>query len=247
MTTLARSLKRHVKDLVPPQYVVRWHALNSRLSVRTEVNYLKHLVDPFRNCIDVGAHEGLYTYALARLSGRVHCYEPNPAKARFLMRAFAGINVTVYPYAASFHDGRALLNIPSDAVEDHSQEASLQKISAPGSRVEVETRRLDSMRHENVGFIKIDVEGHEEKVLDGARQLIARERPVLLVEIERRHTGRDPRVTFAKIMEWGYSGFFVVDGHPVSVGQFVEKEHQNTANLAQAADSYRNNFFFTPQ
>lgn len=48
--------------------------------------------------------------------------------------------------------------------------------------------RLDDIIKDDVGFIKIDVEGHELAVLKGATSLINRCRPVLLVECEERHS-----------------------------------------------------------
>jgi hypothetical protein len=48
---------------------------------------------------------------------------------------------------------------------------------------EVEVVTLDSLRLSGVKFIKVDVEGTELQVLEGARMLIARDRPVLLVEL----------------------------------------------------------------
>ncbi|SNT36751.1 methyltransferase, FkbM family [Tropicimonas sediminicola] len=54
-------------------------------------------------------------------------------------------------------------------------------------QVDVETRRLDSFDIRDLGFIKIDVEGHELEVLQGGKETLARETPVLLIEIEERH------------------------------------------------------------
>ena len=45
-------------------------------------------------------------------------------------------------------------------------------------------KRLDDFNIANCSFIKIDVEGHEEAVLDGASALIAAQRPVLMVELD---------------------------------------------------------------
>ena len=52
--------------------------------------------------------------------------------------------------------------------------------------IEVPMATLDSSYEGEVGFIKIDVEGHEQAVLDGAVQTIRRCRPRLLVEIDER-------------------------------------------------------------
>jgi len=42
---------------------------------------------------------------------------------------------------------------------------------------------LDSLHLKNISFIKIDVEGAEKMVLEGARQTITREKPVMYIEI----------------------------------------------------------------
>ena len=55
--------------------------------------------------------------------------------------------------------------------------------------VMIETRTLVSFNFTNVGFLKIDVEGFERTVLNGARDHIARARPTILVEMEEGHTG----------------------------------------------------------
>ena len=48
---------------------------------------------------------------------------------------------------------------------------------------QIEVKRLDDFHFEDVGFIKLDVEGWEEQVLTGGEATFARDRPILLVEI----------------------------------------------------------------
>ena len=58
--------------------------------------------------------------------------------------------------------------------------------------VAVRCRRLDDFGLEPVGVIKIDAEGHELTVLQGARALIERDRPSFLIEAEERHKKEEP-------------------------------------------------------
>src|SRR5437868_5966109 len=53
--------------------------------------------------------------------------------------------------------------------------------------LEIEVRTLDQFDLRNVGFVKIDVEGHELAVLEGAARTLARERPNLLIEANEHH------------------------------------------------------------
>ena len=49
----------------------------------------------------------------------------------------------------------------------------------------VKKNKLDNLiKSKNIGFIKIDVEGHELEVINGARKLIKENKPILLIEIE---------------------------------------------------------------
>ena len=58
-----------------------------------------------------------------------------------------------------------------------------------GNNTSVATSRLDDFELGDVGFVKIDVEGHELAVLQGATDLLKAQRPTLMVEIEH-HAGR---------------------------------------------------------
>jgi hypothetical protein len=80
--------------------------------------------------------------------------------------------------------------------------------NAAFSTIEVPLRQLDDFALPSVGFIKIDLEGHEEDVLLGAQSLIARDRPSLMVKVEERHNpGSIERVT-GFFQSRGYCGFF---------------------------------------
>ena len=60
--------------------------------------------------------------------------------------------------------------------------------------IEVPRITLDSLGQDAVGFIKIDVEGHEVDVLAGAREILRRDRPAILVEAEERHRQGAPPI-----------------------------------------------------
>jgi len=91
-----------------------------------------------------------------------------------------------------------------------------------------------------IGFVKIDVEGHEFSTLKGAENLIRRDLPNLLVEIEQRHLNEPIELIFNWLVEIGYKGSFLDDGEMRSIAEFDAKLHQADPETA----SYRNNFFF---
>jgi hypothetical protein len=105
---------------------------------------------------------------------------------------------------------------------------------------------------EHVGFINIDVEGHEFAVLKGGEGVIARERPVLLIELEYRH-GAQVEDAFDWLKAHRYQPRVLADGKCLtSIDPGGLRALQDEARLAQrlAGDrhaGYVNNVFFLPE
>jgi FkbM family methyltransferase len=143
---------------------------------------LERYVRPGSVALDVGAHIGTHTLTLARLvgpSGRVYAFEPVMKSYRELYRNLELNGVTnVVPLRYALGKGPASV-IEMDPI--HPGEEGGTSVGRGGDRVELRT--LDSFGFEQVSLIKIDVEGFELPVLDGAEDTIRRNRPVLIVEI----------------------------------------------------------------
>jgi FkbM family methyltransferase len=118
--------------------------------------------------------------------------------------------------------------------------------------VAVPMRRLDDYALESVGFIKIDVEGHELAVLRGGLATIRRCFPTLLIEIEDRHKPNACKEVFDFLSALGYEGYFIQNKQLVSVSDFDSNAHQNPSNIGgwqsgwKKFGVYINNFFFLP-
>lgn len=112
----------------------------------------------------------------------------------------------------------------------------------------VGTTTLDKEDLVDVGFVKIDVEGYELAVLRGARGLIERERPVLMVEIEQRHLDMPMSEVFRYVEGMGYEGWFYLRGVMRRLEDFDPDEHQRGLrdDMRRPRD-YVNNFIFTPR
>lgn len=154
-----------------------------------ELALLPQLCRARSTAIDVGANLGMHSYWLSRLAGRCVAFEPIPALAAALRRGF-GPRLEVHDVALSDEPGTAELIIPRISPGLSTIEArnvlSARALRDP-ERIAVRKRRLDEYALNDVSFMKIDVEGHEEAVLRGASGLIAAERPTLLIELEERH------------------------------------------------------------
>ena len=111
--------------------------------------------------------------------------------------------------------------------------------------------KLDAVIDEGVSFVKVDVEGHELNVLHGARALIARSRPVFLVEAENRHRPDAVASVASFFAERDYEGFYLRRGGIIPIEAFEPEIDQDESVLhsdGARADGrhYINNFFFFP-
>jgi FkbM family methyltransferase len=142
---------------------------------------------------DVGANIGQSTRVLARSFDHVLAFEPC-AESYCILHDEMPHNVEALPFAIGRADGTIRL----DVAEYHINTGQLVSPGRPlpgwgdrrGSRT-VPCRSLDSllMHNDPPDFVKVDVEGSEVEVLEGARTLFSRVRPAVIVEIHREEHG----------------------------------------------------------
>jgi FkbM family methyltransferase len=177
----------------------------------------------------------------------VVAFEPNPDYARFARWMLRG-RAEVHEAALSDHAGRGMFHVPlsedgmvlhfaGNLTNSHSQFASQQTYP-------VELRTLDSHALTDVRFIKVDVEGSERVVLDGARATIARDRPVMLLELLS-GTHVDPGAYAASICEaFGYDAHIVHRGERIAALPAIASLGKNTT---WGTEIETRNVLFTPR
>lgn len=181
--------------------------------------------------VDVGANEGIYAFALSELGATVHAFEANPAFADFAKRSL-GARAMVHQLALSNETGQASFFIPlaDDSSELHLA-GNLKNSHSQFERqsvIKVEVRTLDSFGLANVQLIKVDVEGSELEVLEGARDIIQRDRPALLLELLS-GTYKDPLAVTREVCEkYGYSAFVVDKGKRLDAMTTIAALNSNT-------------------
>lgn len=250
MTTLNKRYEALRYKVVPPKLYYRVRAWRTWLRCQhysePEIRLLKYFVDGDRASVDAGANKGVYTYFLERLSKRVFAYEPNP-KFTPILGPSVGPNVTLLEAALSDRTGEATLTIPIGPKGESNNAASLEegKYDWETRELTVPVTRLDDANHDDIGFIKIDVEGHEEAVVRGAARTLARDRPTLLIEIETAHVNKDPRECFELVRSFGYEGYMYLGGKLKSIKAFSVERHQIGPRSGQGGQ-YVKNFLFLP-
>ena len=210
-----------------------------------EMELLDVLCDPAKTSVDVGAKLGMYTYRLLPHSRDVVAFEPIPVLNGMLAKVFARKKVKVMPCALSGSPGRTQMRIPYGSNGEVKFGRSTVEASnslqhddvAKVETIDVELKTLDQCDLQGVGFIKIDVEGHELAVLAGAKATLVREKPTLLIESNDHH--HPDAVAKLRTLMTGhdYVGSFIEDGRLVDLATIIDTEYFKRKSLE--------NFIFT--
>lgn len=244
------AVSRAAARLLPPGLALAAIARAKWYRGEPEMHLLTELCDRRRIGVDVGANAGVYTWHMRRLCRGVVAYEPIPELASGIRAALPG--VTVHECALSDVTGEARLAVPVFHGRDHGALAGLGREFPEAERVrviDVPVRRLDDESLLDVGFVKIDVEGHERKVLEGARALLTQQRPNLLVEIEERHAAGSLQAIVTMLESLNYAASYLRAGELQPVATFDIRTMQDPANMSAdgwARGTYINNFVFRP-
>jgi FkbM family methyltransferase len=247
---MLNTLKLGVRDSFPKRFQVPikyWYS-KFRKDLEREMKLLPKLLRGDGRFIDVGANRGVYAYVAEKLCQHVELFEPNPYCADVL-NSFAENrpNIRVYNVALSDRQGAATLQVPVDEVGvEHDSSATIERILSGCVRKHcVELATLDSFGFRDVKLIKIDVEGHESKVVYGAAQTISSQKPALLIEIEQRHLEQPLAHVFKQVQDFGYAGFFLgLNCALYPLSEFEAARHQAVTNLGSRRHYYINNFLF---
>ena len=128
----------------------------------------------------------------------------SPGLAAFL-RCVVASNVTVHEAAVGAIPGTATLVTDDRPGRDALARLGQDTVEGidPAHRVEreVEVIALDDLDLDDVGFVKIDVEGHELEALAGAERLLGAQRPTVVLEAEQRHIDHPISDVFAAVTD----------------------------------------------
>lgn len=166
-----------------------------------------------KNIIDIGANFGFHTLEFADVvgEGMVYAFEPQRVVyyqlcANALLNGYS--NITAYNIALGDHSNFLQMENPDYFNEDTINIGNAHLNAYTQKYNIVEVRTLDSYKFSNVAVIKIDVQGYEPFVLDGAKETIRNNRPVIFIEVEEPQlniygfTGND---IFKRLTAMGYT------------------------------------------
>ena len=197
MNNLKRLALRITRKVVTPLLPRRsrlafryWYEMSCG-SPENELKYLDRIAGDGRlAAIDVGANAGLFSYKLSKRFEKVYAFEINESLTGDLAAYNPG-NIKIIHEGLSSREGSATLYIPVLNGLPLTGWASLRPNNCPDTQDHVEKpvhiAPLDTFEISPVSFLKIDVEGHEREVLEGARRTLERNRPIVLIEIKRQN------------------------------------------------------------
>lgn len=245
---LEEKLKKY---LLPSQLYIHLRWKKERRKV-PELRLIPFLCSPDRASIDVGANKGVYSYAMLDHSKEVHSFEPHP-KMYDLMVSYLGDRVRPYRMALSNETGKAQFHLRKTKAGYSNMGGSLKEREGQAGRedtesfaFDVETRRLDDCDIDDIGFIKIDVEGFEMEVLAGAKETLRKHRPNMLIEVENAHDkGVSVGARVGEIcMTYGYRCYALRRGQLTPFSQIDPQKH---FTKGQRSKDYIFNFIFLPE
>ena len=125
------------------------------------------MCSPSNNSIDVGANLGLYSFLISKYTKQLYAFEPNPYPLRYLKKLNKG-NTKI----SNIVNDEVELFIPKNPKGWTSNGALRQLDLGKGMKLKVACRTIDYFDFRNIELIKIDVEGCEQDVIDGAMNTI---------------------------------------------------------------------------
>jgi FkbM family methyltransferase len=155
-----------------------------------EIRFLRRLLEPGQQAIDVGANYGVYSLSIAKAvgpMGRVWAFEPASSTATFLEQGIAANNfaqIVLERCALSRESGTARLTL-----NENSELNALDVTGRAGSASEtVRVVTLDDCLRRygwsHIDLLKIDAEGQESNIIEGGRRFLTDLSPLILYEVK---------------------------------------------------------------
>lgn len=200
---------------------------------------MKQSISSDSNCIDIGCHKGEILDIMLKLSpkGKHTGFEPIPYLFNDLKKRYHG-KATILPYALSAEDGTSKFQLVKNAPAYSGIKQRKYDIENPEiEEIDVELKKLDEVipTELKIDFVKIDVEGAELGVLKGGKDLLIKNKPLIVFEFglgASEYYGTTPQDIFNFICnEVGFKIYtlksFLKKGEPLSMEVFDQTFHSN--------------------
>ena len=198
---------------------IAYHVIAGSVPEEFEASVVLFFLPKVKTFVDIGANTGLYCFLAAKSRvPAIHAFEPQPDCCIRLEKTVSLNNwegtVRAHMLGLSDKPGEMTLRLLGTGSYVESRGKTAQGASRSKTvRIAVDSldNQVKKLGIRDVDFIKIDVEGFEQRVLEGAEKTISFEKPVLFMEIVRQLPGRAENPNYLKTFAWlkshGYSLF----------------------------------------
>lgn len=191
--TLKRGASRYISgfELRLPWRYFRYFERDYELN---NINFINNYVSAGMTAVDVGAHIGLLTTIIAKKvtnTGKVFSFEPT-ASTYSLLKQTIDLNyissiVTTVPAAVSKSNGSTFFYVSDIDAHNSNSLSNNNRASVTERKVQVKLVGIDEFKREQniarIDFIKIDAEGAELSVLQGATTILDADRPKVILAL----------------------------------------------------------------
>jgi FkbM family methyltransferase len=247
------NILRKIKWFLIKPFINDKKAIDKFYHTELEIRILEQLLQEMQKLnspvvIDIGANIGMYSYYLSRFvignSGKCIGFEPRTDIWNRLRKNVRSNNFVAEKLAISNRTGSGDLFLHTS----HGLSSLIENPEFEGFRSErVSLTTLDSYVNSkninSIALIKIDVEGHELEVLEGARETIQKYRPIILCESENRHLILKQKSTeqvVSYISSFNYDTFVISNKHL----QIFPVEEINIPRDKTSNSEYYYNYWF---
>lgn len=200
-----------------------------------EAHFFNSILQPGWVALDVGANIGCHTVIFAQKvgpRGRVYAFEPQ----RILFQTLCA-NIAINNISNTFCENIALgategiIEVPLLDMHHDNNFGALSLDKNFGIRGEnIPLKKLDDYHFPSVNFIKIDVEGMETPVLEGAEHILKTFKPILFIENDRIEKSQ---MLIEKLFEFEYRLYWAITPlyNPHNFFQNPENIYGNTVTI----------------
>jgi|GEM_PF-494683 FkbM family methyltransferase len=182
--------------LEQPDHIAN-HVMKQTIPEEFDLHITKFFLPHISTFIDIGSNTGLYGLVAANEGKNisVHCFEPQPDCCKTLEKTISLNNweKKVYVHQLGLSNKPNILDLQltgtgSSFFHEFNNNPSLPTIKVPVDSLD---NQIEKLNIKKVDFIKIDVEGLEQKVLEGSINILEKDKPVLFIEVAKQIKSRN--------------------------------------------------------
>ncbi len=198
-----------------------------------EIRYFTKYLRKYKNnfiFIDVGANYGVYTFMFGGMSEFTYVIEPISECIDYIEKGYINKNIEFINKVASNNSENKTLNIPVENNQKVYGRSSLNKNFNKFEQIISESFKLNELvekikrLNSELLFVKIDVEGHENLVIEGTSELFKYKKSILLIEIESRHNEKYQDL-FENLTDNKFKAYYVKKNRLIKIediNEFIE-------------------------